>query len=67
MQKKRYFTVEEANACIPDLNIDITELLELKDQLEELHAELTPFLTSSEKLSDELNVSVAILKDLTPH
>ena len=44
MQEKRYFTVEEANACIPDLNIDITELLELKDQLEELHAKLTPFL-----------------------
>ena len=44
MQETRYFTVEEANACIPDLNIDITDLLELKDQLEELHAELTPFL-----------------------
>ena len=44
MQEKRYFTVEEANECIPDLNIDITEILELKDQLEKLHAELTPFL-----------------------
>ena len=43
MQKKRYFTVEEANACIPELNIDIAELLELKEQLEHLHAELTPF------------------------
>ena len=43
MQKKRYFTVEEANACIPELNIAIAELLELKEQLEHLHAELTPF------------------------
>ena len=44
MTKKRYFTVEEANACIPELNEEISELLELKDTLEELHGELTPFL-----------------------
>ena len=44
MQEKIYFTVEEANECIPVLMQDITTLLELKDLLEQLHAELTPFL-----------------------
>lgn len=43
MNEKRYFTIEEANECIAELNIDITELLELKEKLEHLHAELTPF------------------------
>ncbi|RKU18703.1 DUF2203 domain-containing protein [Candidatus Poribacteria bacterium] len=44
MQEKRYFTVEEANECIPELITDISALLELKEELEKLHAELTPFL-----------------------
>ena len=44
MQEKKYFTVEEANECIPELITDISALLELKKELEKLHAELTPFL-----------------------
>ena len=43
MQEKKYFTVEEANECIPELIIDISTLLELKEEIEKLHAELTPF------------------------
>lgn len=42
MQKKRYFTIEEANRCIPQLVEDISALQALKSELEELHAELTP-------------------------
>ena len=43
MQEKKYFTVEEANECIPELIRDISTLIELKEKLEKLHAELTPF------------------------
>ena len=43
MQEKKYFTVEEANECIPDLVSDINVLLTLKEELEKLHAKLTPF------------------------
>lgn len=43
MQEKRYFTVEEANECLPELITDISALLELKTELEKLHAKLTPF------------------------
>lgn len=43
MQEKKYFTVEEANEYIPELIRDISTLLELKEELENLHAELTPF------------------------
>ncbi len=44
MQEKKYFSVEEANECIPELISDITLLLKLKEELEKLHAKLTPFL-----------------------
>lgn len=44
MQKKRYFTVEEANECIPQLIEDISALLELKEELERLQEELKPFI-----------------------
>ncbi len=43
MQGKKYFTVEEANAYIPELTREIRALLELKEKLVSLHAELTPF------------------------
>ena len=42
MQEKRYFTVEEANRCIPHLVEAISKLNVLKDELEQLHAVLTP-------------------------
>ena len=42
MQEKRYFTVEEANRCIPQLVKAISKLQVLKDELEQLHAVLTP-------------------------
>ena len=44
MQEKKYFTVEEANECIQELLEDISDLLELKDVLEKLDADFTPFL-----------------------
>lgn len=43
MQEKKYFTVEEVNAYIPELTGEIRALLELKETLASLHAELTPF------------------------
>ena len=42
METKRYFTLEEANRCIPFLVKDISVLQTLKSELQELHAELTP-------------------------
>ena len=42
MQQKRYFTLEEANQCIPELTEEILTLQALKSELAELHAELTP-------------------------
>ncbi len=44
MQDKRYFTIDEANESIPELVRDISKLMELKEDMEKLHAELTPFL-----------------------
>ena len=44
MQEKRYFTLEEANACIPDLVDDISLLRAIRNQLAGLHAEITPLL-----------------------
>ena len=44
MQEKRYFTLEEANACIPDLVDDISLLRAIRNQLAALHAEITPLL-----------------------
>ena len=44
MQNKRYFTLEEANLCIPKLVEEISTLRALKVELEGLHAEITPLL-----------------------
>ena len=44
MQKKRYFTVEEANACIPELTDEISLLRAIRVQLAGLHAMITPLL-----------------------
>ena len=44
MQKKRYFTVEEANACIPELMDEISLLRAIRAKLSALHAEITPLL-----------------------
>ena len=44
MQKKRYFTVEEANACIPELTDEISLLRAIRVQLGGLHAMITPLL-----------------------
>lgn len=44
MQKKRYFTVEEANACIPELMDEISLLRAIRAKLSMLHAEITPLL-----------------------
>ncbi len=43
MRQKRYFTVEEANRLIPILEQELSELKELRQELEALGAELTPF------------------------
>ena len=44
MQEKRYFTVEEANACIPELVDEISQLRAIRNLLAGLHAEITPLL-----------------------
>ncbi len=44
MQKKRYFTVEEANACIPELTDEISLLRAIRVKLAGLHAMITPLL-----------------------
>lgn len=44
MQEKRYFTVEEANACIPQLVDEISQLRAIRNLLVALHAEITPLL-----------------------
>lgn len=46
MEEKRYFTVEEANACIPKIKPDIFALQEIREELEKLHGELKPFIES---------------------
>lgn len=43
MQEKKYFTVEEANEYIPELTGHFRALLQLKDGLENLRAELDAF------------------------
>ena len=44
MQEKRYFTVEEANQCIPELVDEISQLRAIRNLLAGLHAEITPLL-----------------------
>ena len=44
MQEKRYFTLEEANRCIPELVDEISLLRAIRAQLAGLHAEITPLL-----------------------
>lgn len=44
MEKKRYFTVEEANECIPELMDEISLLRAIRAQLAGLHAMITPLL-----------------------
>ena len=44
MQEKRYFTLEEANACIPELVDEISQLRAIRNRLAGLHAEITPLL-----------------------
>ena len=44
MQEKRYFTLEEANQCIPRLVDEISLLRAIRAQLAGLHAEITPLL-----------------------
>ena len=44
MQKKRYFTLEEANECIPELMDEISLLRAIRAQLAGLHAMITPLL-----------------------
>lgn len=46
MHEKKYFTVDEANECIPGLISDISALVSLKKELEKLHGELKPFIES---------------------
>ena len=42
MQTKRYFTLEEANRCIPELVNEISLLKAIRSQLVGLRAEITP-------------------------
>ena len=44
MQEKRYWTLEEANACIPELVDEISQLRAIRNLLAGLHAEITPLL-----------------------
>ena len=44
MQEKRYFTIEEANAYIPELVDEISLLRAIRNQLTGLHAKITPLL-----------------------
>ena len=44
MQEKRYFTIEEANACIPELVDEISLLRAIRNELAIYHAEITPLL-----------------------
>ena len=44
MQEKRYFTLEEANECIPELMDEISLLRAIRAQLAGLHAMITPLL-----------------------
>ncbi len=44
MQHKRYFTLEEANRCIPELIEEISLLRTIRDELAMYHAKVTPLL-----------------------
>ena len=44
MQEKRYFTLEEANRCIPELIEEISLLRAIRAKLSAYHAEITPLL-----------------------
>ena len=44
MEEKRYFTLEEANECIPELVDEISLLRAIRNLLAGLHAEITPLL-----------------------
>ena len=44
MQEKRYFTLEEANECIPELVDEISLLRAIRAELSIYHAEITPLL-----------------------
>ena len=44
MQEKRYFTLEEANRCIPELVDEISLLRAIRNELATYHAEITPLL-----------------------
>ena len=44
MEEKKYFTVEEANACIPELVDEISLLRAIRNELSIYHAEITPLL-----------------------
>jgi hypothetical protein len=44
MQEKRYFTLEEANQCIPELVDEISLLRAIRNELAAYHAEITPLL-----------------------
>ena len=44
MQEKRYFTLEEANQCIPKLTDEISLLRAIRVELEGLQAEITPLM-----------------------
>lgn len=44
MQNKRYFTLEEANQCIPELVDEISLLRAIRAELSMYHAKVTPLL-----------------------
>ena len=44
MQEKQYFTLEEANQCIPKLVDEISLLRAIRAELAGLHVEITPLL-----------------------
>ena len=44
MQEKRYFTLEEANQCIPELADEISLLKAIRAELAGLHAEITSLM-----------------------
>ena len=44
MQEKRYWTLEEANRCIPELVDEISLLRAIRNELAMYHAEITPLL-----------------------
>ena len=47
MEKKRYFTVEEANACIPELVDEISLLRAIRILIVGLQSEISPLVESA--------------------